>query len=136
MEKLIVECVGYLLIIQFIWNSSRAMIVRYKLFKSQSNQIIEVDSTEKNKQLFIVIPVLNEQKIIVETLEYFDKLIGKDKNVHLVLVTTDKELTEFTAGNTMCTTNEVISEYIESVDNNAQSVTLINYSGLSGMMAH
>ncbi len=76
----------------------------------------------------IIIPVLNEGKIIKDTIEYFLKLLKPFGNSKLVIVTTDKEFLKIDCpeGNTI--------NILKSINYN--KLIKINYPGVNGKMAH
>lgn len=84
-----------------------------------------------NKGVFnfiIIIPVLNEGKIIKDTIKYFLDLLESFNDSKLIIVTTSKELL-----NVDCPEENTIN-ILKSI--NYDKLVKINYSGVDGKMAH
>lgn len=78
--------------------------------------------------LFLLIPVLNEQKIIRETYRHFKDLIHNFDNVYTVFVTTEKETTNTEK------TYDIICDLIRN--DNEDKIFVVNYPCVKGVMAH
>lgn len=111
----------------------------YNLFRlRQSILFLETEvsnfrsmKTDCRTRLFILIPVLHEQRRIIETLKYFQQMIPKKADIFIVVCTTAKE------GHTIETdvsTHDLVVSYIEN--NPGRSVEICHYPITSGAMAH
>lgn len=81
-----------------------------------------------NSNLYILVPVLNEQKIIQDTFFHFLKIIHSFSNVSVVFVTTKKESSQ--SVRTIDILNDLLSK------NNTEKVIIIDYPYQKGVMAH
>lgn len=93
----------------------------------KKERIIEEENIYLNN-LYLLIPVLNEQKIIKETVQHFHSIVEEFKNVYVIFITTNKEI------------NQVISTYklIKNLitEKRTSNIILINYPEKKGVMAH
>lgn len=89
-----------------------------------------INETSKNKVNFIIIiPVLEEEKIIRDTIKYFLGLLDQFNESKLVIVTTNKEL--MNRHNDNCeNTIDIVAKI------NSDKLIKINYSLFDGKMAH
>ena len=79
----------------------------------------------------ILIPVLREQKRIVETLNYFVKHFISQK-VSIVVITTQREYDSLFNG---LSTNDLVKKFIKS-NKLENKITCLNYPDKKGLMAH
>ena len=109
-----------------IFKNIIALIYINKWIKSaKKNRYIIKD---KKVLVYLIIPMLNEQKIAKKTYLNFKQLTQKMKNVKVMLVTTSKEVKK--DGN--LTTYEILKELIKNDD----KIFLCNYPQKTGVMAH
>lgn len=102
-----------------------ALVYVNKLLKKNENLEIKV----KNKEIvYLIIPMLNEQKIAKETYINFKKVTEELSNVRIMFVTTSKE----NKVNGTMTTYEILEELIKYDKN----IFLCNYPQKTGVMAH
>ena len=77
-------------ILAFAWN-----VYRYLSFKRTYKKRCNAPyNTAKDVNIYIVIPCLREQDIILDTIKNFKENMLKNDNVKLVIVTTRKENSE------------------------------------------
>lgn len=91
----------------------------------------ERNINEKNissNTLYLLIPVLNEQKIIRETVQHFYSIVEEFKNVYVIFITTNKEIDQVNS------TYKLIRNLI--VEKRMTNIRLINYPSKNGVMAH
>ncbi len=109
-----------------IFKNIIALIYINKWIKSaKKNRYIIKD---KKVLVYLIIPMLNEQKIAKKTYLNFKQLTQKMKNVKVMFVTTSKEVKK--DGN--LTTYEILKELIKNDD----KIFLCNYPQKTGVMAH
>lgn len=109
-----------------IFKNIIALIYIYKWINSaKKNRYIIKD---KKVLVYLIIPMLNEQKIAKKTYLNFKQLTQKIKNVKVMFVTTSKEVKK--DGN--LTTYEILKELIKNDD----KIFLCNYPQKTGVMAH
>lgn len=72
-----------------IWQNYRYLKFLYK-YKNITGMKKETD-LDVNSKIFIIIPCLREQDVILETIKHFLSRISCMKNIHLIIVTTQKE---------------------------------------------
>ena len=89
---------------------------------------IKNDKINSDIPLFLIIPVLNEQRIIKETYYHFRNLVMDFDNVYIIFVTTEKE------ANSDKKTFDIIFDLLNKDDQ--QKIFVINYPHKSGVMAH
>lgn len=113
-----------------IWNIIKIYLAYLKVKHNK-----KVVSNEKNNfKVVIIIPCLYEQSIIIETIEYFIKLLKKYDNIELAIITTEKEEYEYKKNNIkQKTTSELVLEYIEK--NSSEKLKHFHYPNTDGMMA-
>lgn len=88
-------------------------------------------STKLSNKFVLIVPVLREQTVILESLEHFDKLSQMDPtNIEVVYVTTSKEVKNAE----ILTTGELIEDYIENKMKG--NLRVENYPLKKGVMAH
>ena len=98
----------------------------YKWVKKDKN--IKKTFVAKSSNLIILIPCLNEQKVIKETIQHFNKIINSSFRIPIFLITTEKEKNVMNKK----TTKEIIENDIIPYCNN---VNLIHYPYKNGNMA-
>ena len=109
-----------------IFKNIIALIYIYKwINRAKKNRYIIKD---KKVLVYLIIPMLNEQKIAKKTYLNFKQLTQKIKNVKVMFVTTSKEVKK--DGN--LTTYEILKELIKNDD----KIFLCNYPQKTGVMAH
>jgi|AntRauTorcE11897_2_1112592.scaffolds.fasta_scaffold04103_7 hypothetical protein len=81
-----------------------------------------------NLNFIIIIPVLNEEEIIRETIKYFLDLLNDFSDSKLIIVTTNKEL----LNNDYQTENTI--DILKSI--NHDRLIKVNYPGVNGKIAH
>ena len=79
------------------------------------------------EKVYIFIPMLNEQKIAIETINSFYHLIKDNDNYNLVFVTSNKE-------EGIVTTKEILLKRMEEIK--SEQIKLFNYPYNDGIMAH
>lgn len=114
------------------------LLLTYSLFHLirtvKFNKLVKKDKYNKktvsrnNSNLIILIPCLNEQKVIKNTIQHFNKIINPYFSIPIFLITTEKENSDM---NTK-TTKEIIETDIIPYYNN---VSLIHYPYKNGNMA-
>lgn len=116
------------MILQCLWHIFRTKSVLKKISVNKDANI----SKQSKIKLFIIIPCLEEQKVIRDTIEYFSNLINQKEGIdsEVFIVTTNKEQKR---KNTF-TTYEIVNEYI-SDSTKYSNIKLINYPFDNGMMA-
>lgn len=86
------------------------------------------DKLSNNKDLFIAIPCLREQNVIVDTIKHFRKIC----KLPIIIITTQKENFEYSYDKNQLTTKEIIEQKILNKYNN---IYLIDYPLTNGYMA-
>ena len=81
-------------------------------------------------RIFIIIPVLYEQQQIIKTLEYFYELIKDTDSLHIIIVTTKKEVER----KEELTTHNLLEAYLGI--NELKRVKICCYPETTGYMAH
>lgn len=99
-------------------------------FLEKNQKIINQERITKEIRLFILIPCLNEQKNIVGTLAYFQKICKPFKNVFLYSVTTEVEKQFLNKNYTW----DIIQSEIQN--NNYDNIHNIHYPYNTGFMSH
>ncbi|KKP40362.1 MAG: hypothetical protein UR29_C0002G0016 [Candidatus Woesebacteria bacterium GW2011_GWC2_33_12] len=125
----------------FLWVVVLIVLIRGlttlpSLFKSFSwLKSFEIDikpiQPHKHNFVYILIPVLREQKRIIPTLKYFVKHFGRNK-FQIVVITTQKEFKKpiFRSSTFSIVRNFILKNKLEQI------VTYINYPSKTGGMAH
>ncbi len=108
----------FFLFIGFYWIYK--IFYSYNWLKNKRKKIKNVDYTQI---FYVIIPVLNEEKIIKQTSKYFLKILKKYKNSKLVFVTTAKE-------------KEKTIDIINNITNKTKKVLHFHYNQTDGVMAH
>lgn len=86
------------------------------------------NSINKNTKIIILIPCLEEQKIIKDTVKHFDKIINNNPNISINLITTEKEIKK--------DNNDTTYEYIKkNIIGKYNNINLIHYPYKEGYMA-
>lgn len=113
----------------------RGFITLYLLIKTLKwlkAPFVKVDlKIHDNKQIYVLIPVLREQKRIIQTLNYLIKIFP-EKNVKIIVITTQKEYEKNFIGKSTYT---LIKDFINLKQLN-QKISLLNYPNKKGFMAH
>lgn len=113
----------YFLVLSIYW-FARIYVSNKWLFENRKLPL----ANKRIFNFFIIIPVLNEGKIIKDTIKYFLDLLKPFNNSKLIIVTTKKELF-----NNDCSAENTIN-ILKSV--NHDKLIKINYPGVNGKMAH
>lgn len=118
-----------LLILLYFLFSSIYWFIKFYISNKWLNQSKKLPIANMgNLNFIIIIPVLNEGKIINDTVNYFLDLLSNFGNSKLVIVTTNKE-----SLNVDCCTENTIS-ILNSI--NHDKLIKINYPSIDGKMAH
>lgn len=94
----------------------------------RDEQKVQPACYDSNVPLFILVPVLNEQKIIQDTFHHFLKIADSFDNVTIVFVTTKKETEQ--SIRTIDILNELLHKHY------SDKVLIIDYPYQRGVMAH
>lgn len=89
----------------------------------------ELCEKKEEVPLYLIVPVLNEQRIIEETYMHFRDIVNQFEKVYVVYVTTEKE------GPCSITTYEMIKRLMEA-DVCNKKIYLFHYPYKKGVMAH
>lgn len=89
----------------------------------------ELCKKKEDVPLYLIVPVLNEQRIIEETYMHFRDIVNQFEKVYVVYVTTEKE------GPCSITTYEMIKRLMEA-DVCNKKIYLFHYPYKKGVMAH
>lgn len=81
-------------------------LIRTIIFINKTH-INVTNSINKNTKIIILIPCLEEQKIIKDTVKHFDKIINNNPNISINLITTEKEIKK--------DNNDTTYEYIKKI---------------------
>jgi len=135
----------FILLFYSFFRGIRGCIRTIKSYKYISNdstkKIKKAGKKEKTKIKFhILIPVLREQKIVIETIKHFLKIKG---NYCLYLITTEKEIFEKKNNNRipkkykkLPTTKEIIENHLKQNPQLLKKIKIIHYPQTVGDMAH
>lgn len=131
---ILVRMLSYFLIVFYIiigiWNLVKKNISLFKLNKKE----MILNTLFDDFKAIIVIPCLYEQKIILETIDYFNNIINRQNNLELVIVTTEKEEYERTIyKKNFETTSDIINNYFKK--NNLKKMKHLHYPKHNGMMS-
>ena len=91
MKILLSELINLLFIYYIFISFFRIYKIIYSFIWIQNNKKNKYIQYNKNIKIYILIPVLNEEKIIKDTYLYFSYFINRYKNIKLVFITTSKE---------------------------------------------
>ncbi|WP_040535340.1 glycosyltransferase [Schleiferilactobacillus shenzhenensis] len=122
------------LLAQLSWHMVRNHIVIERLESLQNSKRQEAGQKTETPELFVVIPCLREQTTILDTMDYFLELTSNSENIHLVIVTTEKEKAEARSSDYVTTYSVIRKKITGSL--RYSGVTLLNYPKTDGMMAH
>ncbi len=103
--------------------------IKLYIIRKRTSGETEYDPHQKNQKLYILIPMMDEQKIAEETFEHFYQYVEKGSHYKLVFITTDREKRCHAVRHTYDILSEVIGKY------HSANTILYHYSG-SGVMAH
>ena len=120
--KIIIIFYNIILLSYSLYHLIRTIIFINKTHNKITNNI------DKNAKIIILIPCLEEQKIIKDTITHFDKIINNNPNISIILITTEKEIKK----DDKDTTYEYIKKNIIGKYNN---IDLIHYPYKKGYMA-
>lgn len=126
MSVFIIVIILVFILFQFvfgIWNIFKFYFAKRKI------KIRNCIKSEENYKILVVIPCLNEQTIIIDTIRYFYKMIINDNNIELVIVTTEKEMLE----KQNITTYDLVNDYLSK--KHIKNIKLIHYPKTDGIMA-
>lgn len=102
-------------------------LIRTIIFINKTH-INVTNSINKNTKIIILIPCLEEQKIIKDTIKHFDKIINNNPNFSINLITTEKEIKK--------DNNDTTYEYIKkNIIGKYNNINLIHYPYKEGYMA-
>lgn len=128
----IAELIMFLMLLQCLWHIARTMVVNKKIKQNKNNAVSFKETRDEKPKFFIVIPCLQEQKIINRTIDDFVNIITSTKiDAKLFIVTTDKEKLLTNQGKT---TFDIVKEKIDTSDS-YKDIKLLNYPRVNGMMA-
>lgn len=128
--KTLVGIVIICMLLQCLWHLIRTLkVVNIIKKKRQDSHVSHCDCPS----IFVVIPCLEEQKIIEKTIDNFIKAKRlSNMDITLVIVTTSKEKK---TSESKLTTLDVVKKKINS-DPRCKDIILLNYPNEAGMMAH
>ena len=95
-------------------------------FKKEKEKKYKTDF--KNQLIYLIIPMLNEQKVVRQTFKNFKNIVLKIPNVKVMFVTTSKEKKV----EEIETTFDILNRLIV----NEKNIYLCNYDKTNGVMAH
>lgn len=105
-----------------------ALIYTNKLLKNAKKSIIYNLDEKYEKNVYLIIPMLNEQKIANETYLNFKTIVDEMENVKVMFITTSKEKKEIG--------KETTFEILEKLVKNEKKMFVYNYDNENGVMAH
>lgn len=110
----------------------RGIVTLYLLIKTLKwleTPTINSESKENNKQIYILIPALREQKRIIPTLNYMLKIFP-ERNIKIIVITTQKEYEKNIIGKS---TYDLVRNFIKNRQLNPK-ILLLNYPNKQGFM--
>lgn len=111
----------------FLFSYALYHLIKTIIFINKTH-INVTNSINKNTKIIILIPCLEEQKIIKDTVKHFDKIINNNPNISINLITTEKEIKK--------DNNDTTYEYIKkNIIGKYNNINLIHYPYKEGYMA-